>query len=149
MAKVISPEFLEFMTNKPNPPEHAAFMARALEAYPGLPAGAAQNALHCLETLGKGYARRYVANATARRAQIERSLMGTTLSAWRAKRADEVKAYAFPGVRKDSPKRKREEADRLARYRAHMRPAPKLPTMVASEMAYGSTVALSHAVQVF
>lgn len=155
--------FRAFMTNKPNPPGHAAFLARARAAYPGLPAGAAQNALHCLESLGKGYAKRYASNALARESANQRYIMGCTLSAWRAKRADDVKPYAFKGVRKDSPKRKREEAERLARYRAHMaagaaayaatvernRPDWAQPVMVNTVTDYGVTARLSHAVQVF
>jgi hypothetical protein len=62
----------EFWTNKPNPPGHADYMARAAAAYPDLPPGAQQNALYCLETHGKSAARRYVTNARARKADAER-----------------------------------------------------------------------------
>ncbi len=109
-----------FLEVKPDPPEHAAFVARAVHAYPKLPVGAAQNALHCLETRGPAAARRYVANAMARQSQSERALMGTTLSAWHAKRAEVAPTYVTPGRWRDSPKRQREERERLERYRAHM-----------------------------
>lgn len=109
-----------FLEVKPDPPEHAAFIARAVHAYPKLPIGAAQNALHCLETLGPAAAKRYVANAATRQQQNERALMGTTLNAWRAKRAEVVPTHVMPGRWRDSPKRQREERERLERYRAHM-----------------------------
>lgn len=109
-----------FLVNKPNPPEHAAFIARAVHVYPKLPVGAAQNALHCLETLGPAVARRYVSNASARQSQHERALMGTTLATWHAKRSDQARPYVYEGVCRYSPKRQREERDRLDRYHAHM-----------------------------
>lgn len=112
--------YLEFMTNKPNPPEHAEYMRRAGDLYPDLPPGAQQNALHCLETLGKVFARRYAANARARQASNERALMGTTLSAWRVKRSGDVKPYLFEGVCTWSPKRRREHAEFLNRYNNYM-----------------------------
>lgn len=109
-----------FLEVKPDPPEHAAFVARAVHVYPKLPIGAAQNALHCLETLGPAATKRYVANTSARQQQNERALMGTTLAAYRAKRAEVAPTYVTPGRWRDSPKRQREERERLERYRAHM-----------------------------
>ncbi len=111
---------IAFATTTPHSSEHAAFLERAVTAYPKLPVGAAQNALHCLETLGPAAAKRYVANAAARHQQNERALMGTTLAAWRAKRSEVVPTYVTPGRWRDSPKRQREERERLERYRAHM-----------------------------
>lgn len=119
-ADKIAAAQVAFATNKPNPPEHAAFIERAVQMYPKLPVGAAQNALHCLEIRGPAAAKRYVANAAARLQQNERALMGTTLAAWRAKRAEVVPTYVTPGRWRDSPKRQREERERLERYRAHM-----------------------------
>lgn len=58
--------FQLFMTNKPNPPEHAEYMALAAKRYPGLPPGAQQAALHCFETRGPKAAARYASNARAR-----------------------------------------------------------------------------------
>lgn len=105
-----------FLTNKPNPPEHADFMAAAARLYPKLPPGVQQNALDCLYRHGNPAAKRYAANAMARHLSNERRLMGTTLNAWRAKRADEAKPYVFKGVSRLSPKEKRERLDALERY---------------------------------
>lgn len=102
--------FREFLVNKPNPPEHADYVARAAQLYPDLPPGAQQNALHCLETVGKGHAKRYASNARARQAQNSRGM----------RRAAEPPPYVFQGVRRDSPKRAREEAERCARYAEYM-----------------------------
>lgn len=99
-----------FLVNKPDPPEHAEFMARAAELYPDLPPGAQQNALHCDRTMGKGYAKRYVANARARQTQNSRGM----------RRPAEPPPYVYQGVRRDTPKRQREEAERVSRYNDYM-----------------------------
>jgi hypothetical protein len=112
--------YADFMINKPNPPEHAAFMAEAAGLYPTLPPGAQQNALQCLRTLGKGYARRYAANASARQLANERALMGTTLGAHRAALALATQDYRYEGVCRQTAKRAREEAERKARYVEYM-----------------------------
>lgn len=117
------PAFVAFMTNKPNPPEHAAYMARAAELYPKLPAGAQQSALHCLETLGSGYAKRYASNALARESANQRFIMGMTLATHRAQQADKLKPYSFEGVA--SPARRRlykTTQERYADYMAEQRP---------------------------
>ncbi len=112
--------YAEFMTNKPNPEGHAAYLQRALALYPKLPPGAAQAALHCDRTLGKAIARRYVANAMKRELDNQRRLMGTTLAAWQAKRADEAKHPGYEGVCKWSAKRRRDHMAFVERYRDHM-----------------------------
>lgn len=119
-ADKIAAAQMAFATTTPSTPEHVAFLERAVRAYPKLPIGAAQSALHCLETRGPADAKRYAANAATRHQQNERALMGTTLSAWLAKRAETVPTYVTRGRWRDSPKRQREERERLERYRAHM-----------------------------
>lgn len=139
------PEFVAFMTNKPNPPEHAAFMARAAELYPKLPAGAQQNALHCLETLGKGYAKRYASNALARESANQRHIMGMTLATHRAQQADKLKPYSFEGVA--SPARHRlykTVQARYADYMAEQRPiveARRAKERKAAEAKYAAALA--------
>lgn len=130
--------FRLFLANKPNPPDHADYMARAVALYPKLPAGAAQSALHCLETLGKGYAKRYATNASARQSANERALMGTTLAAYRASRADKLRPYHFEGVM--SPSRRRELKAVAARYAEYM--AESIP-IVEREQAASRKVAFA------
>lgn len=92
-----SAAFREFMTNKPNPPEHATYMARAAELYPDLPPGAQQAALHALESEGKGRARRYVTNARSREAANQRHIMGITLETHRRRQTEGLRPVRYAG----------------------------------------------------
>jgi len=122
----------EFWTNKPNPPEHAAYMKRAAELYPDLPPGAQQNALFCLEAHGKNAARRYVTNARARKADAERNIMGETLSTHRSRLAAAVKRWQSSHV--ITPKRRREYLAMAARWQAYMAGAMR-PSIVGADFA--------------
>jgi hypothetical protein len=99
--------YQEFMTTTPSTPEHLEYMARAAKRYPNLPPGAQQNALNCLEIKGKGAAAFYVRNARKR---------------WpRTGFVFTMPKQSMRGVYTATPKERREQKERLARYRAYMR----------------------------
>jgi hypothetical protein len=97
----------EFMTTTPSTPEHLAYMARAAKRYPNLPPGAQQNALNCLEMKGKTAAAFYARNARSR---------------WPLTRfVFTMPKRSMRGVYTATPKERREQKERLDRYRAYMR----------------------------
>ena len=105
--EALPPAYREFMTTKPNPPGHAEYLARARKKHPSLPGGAAQAALNCFEMRGAKAAARYAANAGAR---------------WRVQGKFKfvMPAPSMRGVWNMTAKDKREQAERLERYREHM-----------------------------
>jgi hypothetical protein len=96
----------EFMTTTPSTSEHLEYMARAAKRYPNLPPGAQQNALNCLEMKGKTAAAFYTRNARSR---------------WPLTRfVFTMPKRSMRGVYTATPKERREQKERLARYRAYM-----------------------------
>lgn len=108
----IPPAYREFMATKPSTPEHERFMDYARKLYPNLPPGAQQAAAYCREVDGPKAAAKYAANAGAR---------------WR------IKGFKFvmpkrsnAGICTMTPKDRRERAEALERYRAHMAEGAKV-----------------------
>jgi hypothetical protein len=99
----------EFMTTTPPSPEHIEFMQAAKARWPDLPPGAAQVALHALQTKGAKAAARYVSAARTRWAS------GTFKF--------KMPPRSTAGICKFSVKQRREMKATLVRYRKYVGPA--------------------------